>query len=497
MPKWSGTTKRLCLTVNVGLAWLTGCASRHGSMQGIEQRILDELRSEGIAAPAADEEGAESSARTASADAQQTKLPEAGPVSLADLFVVAESCNPSLAAARSEVGIAAGRAWQASLYPNPRIEVSAEEVPFRSGFDEGITMGSVVQPIVLGDRLRAATDAAKAEQAAQLAEVDATLREVFGQIAQIHARLLAIRQADALYGELEELGQQTLSMAESRFEARAAPETEVIRPQIELYQIDLARERLARERASAVKQLSLLLGGAEIDAARLSGELDSHPPELNLQALDAIVQQSHPSIVVADREIDAAAARLSRVKAERVPDLDVRFGAGYQGVEEEGIFEVGAGVMLPVWDNRQGDILSARFDLMRVRQQRLAVEQELLRRLAEAHGEYEATRVQLETLRDRIVPAATRSYEQTQEAYRGGRAVFLELLDAQRTLTEALATLADLAGNAAAARARIMQIAGANLDPNSIVTPGAGDAVAQSPRSATPKQPRTGAEVNP
>jgi cobalt-zinc-cadmium efflux system outer membrane protein len=282
-------------------------------------------------------------------------------------------------------------------------------------------------------------------------------------------------------------------MARTRFEARAAPETEVIRPQIELYQIDLVRARLAKEKAAATEQLSLLLGGVQIDPERLSGEVSDSPPAIDPGALAALVRQHHPALLAAEREADAAAARLERIRAERVPDLDVRAGAGYRGETDEGIYEIGVGVTLPLWDHRQGDILSARFDLMRARQQRAAIENDLLRRLAEAQGEYESARAQLETVRDQIVPAAARSFEQTQEAYRGGRAAFLELLDAQRTLTEARTTLIELSGAAAAARARIMQIVGQLETP-----PSSDSSQGQTGgASSTTTQPHTGAEVNP
>ncbi len=468
MPNPSISTVWCLLAVSSGLICQAGCAARGGATGSFEQRLLDELCSEGVPSPPPEDgtdRAFEWSVGGAPHDAGPAPLPAAGPIALADLLAAAEARNPSLAAARSEVGSAAGRAWQASLYPNPRLELSSVEAPFSSGFQESISTLSLTQPIVLGDRLRAAAAAGDAEQAARLAEADGRRREVFGEIAQLYARLLANRQAEALYRELADLGQRTLDTAQSRFEARAAPETEVIRPQIELHQIDVARKRLATEKSAALRQLSLLLDGLAIDAERLSGDVAAEPPAQNLEALESSVRLGHPAILAARHEVDAAAARLDQIKAERVPDFDLTLGAGYKGDADEGIFGVGAGFTLPLWDGRQGDILAARFDLLRSRQELAATESDLLRRLVETHGEYEAARAQLETVRDRIVPAATRSYEQTQESYRAGRAAFLELLDAQRTLTEARATLAELSGAAAVARARIMQIAGAGLEP--------------------------------
>jgi cobalt-zinc-cadmium efflux system outer membrane protein len=449
---------RAALIAGVASAW--GCASSEPGRR--DPPAVAALVREGIPLPP-DDRGARPAAPAA---ARPRDLPPEGPVSLADLLRVAEDRNPDLAAARSRVGVAAGLAWQAALYPNPFLEVESDEVPFRSGFGQAISTVSLTQPIVLGGRLRAATEAAKAEEAARFAELDLRVREVFGEISQLHARLLAIRQAQALYAELEALGRETYETARNRFEARAVPETEVLRPQIELYQIDLARQRLAQEKSSATRQLALLLGGAPVDPDRLAGELPDDPAPVDQEALAAAVRAAHPALVAADRGIDAAAARLEQVEQERVPDLELRVGAGYKGDEDEGIGEIGAGVTLPLWDGRQGDRLAARFDLMRARQERIAKESELLRELAAAYGEYEAVRVQARTLRDQLVPAAQRAYAQTQDMYRAGRAAFLEMLEAQRTLTEARASLVELSGAAAAARARLVQIAGPLPEPS-------------------------------
>jgi cobalt-zinc-cadmium efflux system outer membrane protein len=133
---------------------------------------------------------------------------------------------------------------------------------------------------------------------------------------------------------------------------------------------------------------------------------------------------------------------------------------GYNGERDTGVAEFGVGAEIPAWDARQGDILSARFGVVGARQRLAASEIDLLARLAGALGEYEAARVQLETFRDRIVPDARRAFTQTGDAYRAGNATFLDMLDAQRTLSDARVTLAELTAEAAEARAAVAGIVG-------------------------------------
>lgn len=468
----------------IGLAiGLSGCA---GGTPHSGRRILDDLERAHVPAP--DDTGMSRGPES------EADLPNSGPIELADLLRVAEARNPTLGAARSAVGIAAGARWQASLYPNPRTDLLVEDVSWKNGFSDSKTTVGVTQPIILGDRRRAAMDAASAEQAARMADVEAQRREVFGDISAGHIRLVSIREQLRLYVELRALADRTLSAAKTRLEARAAPETDVIRPRVEVYRLDAALARLGQEQVASARRLGFLVGGLDIDPLRIEGGIPTDPLDLDASALQARARATHPALVVADREIDAAAASLERVRAERTPDLDVRVAAGYRNERDDGIVEFGAGMIVPLWDNRQGDLMSARFQLMRARQNRAAIENDLLGRLAAAIGEYNAARAQLTTLRDQIVPDALRAFEQTGEAYRGGRSTFLDLLDAQRTLTEARVTLAELASAAATARVTIVQIVG----PDDPVSPDRSPrAVPDSTVSSTPEERPAGAEVKP
>jgi len=420
-------------------------------------------------------------------------LPATGPITLADLLTLAESTNPDLAAARSEVGVAAGQAWQASLYPNPTVDVSSEDLAWRDGTSEAKTTVGVTQPIILGDRRQAAVKAAGAEQSARLAEVEAKRRVLFGDIAVLYARLIAVRDQERLYAELHDLVAKTLSSAETRFEAKAAPETDVIRPRVEMYRVEASLARLKQERLTTAKELGLLVGDVTIDAERLDGSISLTPEALDVPQLESVVRQSHPSLAAADRKIESAAAKADQIRAEKTPDLDVRVGAGYNGELDSGVVDVGLGMTVPLWDRRDGDILSARFELMQAHQERAGIENELLRSLAGAVGEYEAAKAQLDTFREKIVPDAQRSFEQTSEGYQAGRASFLDLLDAQRTFTEARVTLAELASATAAARAKVIQVVG----PDGLSSPwGATSHTVNESSSPNPVRPQ-GEEVTP
>ncbi|MFG0245292.1 MAG: TolC family protein [Phycisphaerales bacterium JB052] len=436
--------------VAVGGAALNGCSSPMAS-----NNIYDRLERAGIPRPAMADEQAYTSAHATQDVA--VSLPSTG-ITLADLLNRAEMTNPELRSSRLAVGVSTGQVWQAGLYPNPTVSLRSGEIGFEG--DSSNTVFGVTQPIVIGNRLRAAVAAADADEAVKLADVERVRREVFGQIAELHARVLELDAQLKLVDELISVATETLGIAETRFEARAVAEPDVIRPRVEVYQLRADRQRIAQELAAAEKQLGLLLRMDPIGADRLIAQIPLMPESLDEAELVAGVELTHPALIVADRHIDAADAAVDRIRAERVPDLKINAGIGYSDEGDQGIAEIGVGAEIPLWDRRQGDVMSARFDLMKRRQDKVATRNRILSQLAEELGAYNAARDQLTVLRDQVVPEAQRAFDQIDESYRSGRASFIELLDAQRTLMQSRRTLIELAGRACVARARIAAICG-------------------------------------
>jgi len=379
-------------------------------------------------------------------------------ITLNDLFRVAEARNPGLRATQAAAGVAGGRAWQAGRYPNPSVAVTAGEVGFEG--DSSNTVLSITQPLVLGSRLRDGVGTAESQLEARLAGVERARRELLGEVAGLHAALLSVRAEMDLLDELLVLAQRTLDIAETRFEARAVTEPDVTRPRVEVFRLRADRSRLARRLESHETRLGLLLDRGPVRAETIASALPTLPPELDAAALRAGVERTHPALLAGEHAIEAARLELERARSSRTPDLDVTLGVGYSEEGDQGIAEIGLGTELPLWDRGRGDIASARFTLMQRRQEQREARNRLLAELAAAQGAYDGARDQLALVRDDIIPEARRSFEQIDASYRAGRASFLELLDAQRTLMEARRLQIELAGDAAVARARIATVCG-------------------------------------
>jgi cobalt-zinc-cadmium efflux system outer membrane protein len=397
--------------------------------------------------------------------AQLRELLDREQIGLAELLMIAELKNPEVQAALNELGAVVGRTRQAGLYPNPTIELAAEDIPADDiRLSRSNNTVAIVQPVIVAGRRSAAVSAGSAEQEARSLTVQARLREVQGDVRLVYVDLLAVKEAIALHQELLDLARQTLRIGASRFEARAIPEAEVIESQVEVHELELGRARLERQVSAHSARLCSLLGGVEIPVDRISGSLPGVLPQLDPDRLRTEVRRNHPAILAAERDIDAADRRIQQAEAERTPDIDLRLAYGRDAAADESILEAGIRIPLPVFDRNQGRILETRHLAAKARRDAEARTNDLLSELAAAHASEMTARDEAGTLRDQIVPATERAFAQAREAYAAGKIGHRDFLRAQRTLARARFALWEALRDLNVARARLWRIVGPGIE---------------------------------
>ena len=353
-------------------------------------------------------------------------------IMLADLFRLADLASPTLAAARSSVQVKAGRARQAGLYPNPSIELEIGELSTRDPNDRKEKV-SLVQPLILSGRRGAAVTAARAEQEAAVQRYYCARTDVFRRIHILWVEQLYFREANAAFEELLRVAGLTLGVAQTRFESRAAPESQVTKALLEVYELEVGQQQLAQEQAKGSAELSSLLGGVPIPFDRLVGTLE--PDSISTsELLNSAVLDEHPALQAAQWNIDAAKASLQEAKAARIPDIGLFVAYGRYRAIDEGFVEAGLTVPLPIFNRNQGRVAEAQSVVVQA-QERARIERNNLKtKLEVAIQRYLTFRDQLNVAMSRIMPVAERGLSQAQEGYRVGHLPFLELIDAQRTL---------------------------------------------------------------
>jgi|GEM_PF-6044680 len=381
-------------------------------------------------------------------------------IGLDDLFQIAELTNPTLAVARFEMEARTGRMQQAGLYPNPELAYLVEEMLVEDP-SYNKQKFELSQSILIGGRRGAAVDAARAgvEQAAELASWER--RTVFERVHKWWADQIHFKEVDAAFEELMAGAEWTLDIAKARFEARAAPESHVTRAMLEVYDLEVARQKFERERLRGAAEMGVLFGGVQVPFDRLGGSLDPDAEAASLPPDTAAVMGDHPELRAARLGVKASEAMLVTAKKERIPDLNLFVAYGRIQPVEEYFVEGGISLALPIFNRNQGRVSETTSLVAMARHQERIAASELDSALATARWNHTTLHDQLDQLAEGIAPAAGRALTQAQEGYRTGRLMFLELVDAQRTNTDVQLNILELRRDLAVAEADLMSLLGA------------------------------------
>ncbi len=423
--------------------------------------ILDDLRADGLIHDIGDEPTPD----FPKPDSQRSwSFPVKGDLSLASFFEAADQLNPRIAAARARIGAAGGRAWQASLYPNPAFDLESENLrPSGGGMGESETTVGFSQPIIMGGRRESAIAVGHATVNTARWEFEQVRRGVHGQLRRVLTEIVYFQHAIELHQDLQTLTQRALDIAQARFEARAAPESEELRARLEFNRLGLAIERLHGEVAAAGERLDALLGGHHVDLDRVAEPDLVSLSVVNLPALDEMLttlRETHPAVLASEAHVVAATRQVELERARGIPDITARIGVGINHDDDEGFVEAGVSIPLSINDENQGSVLAARFGVIRAQQEVAVTADELAGALAEAYRRWESATSRLVVFEEQILAGARRLHEQTSAGYEAAKLPFLDLLDAQRTLIEANIAKIELQRAVSLHRSKIYELLG-------------------------------------
>ncbi len=363
--------------------------------------------------------------------------PVTGDVTLRQALEHALLSNPELKITAWDRHTAGARSLQASLPPNPTIGFMIERVGGTGPVNEfkgAETSLRLSQMIETADKRVRRIELAEADRQLALWGYEAKRVAVATETAMRFIEVLAGQERVKLAEQTLSLAEQTLKLVEDRVKTGVAPVLEREKATVRLSTDRIALERSRRQLSTARAKLAALWGqqAAFGDALGRLEELRAVPA---VEALAARLEQQ-PQVARWSAELSQRRAAIALARAKGVPDVTASLGAMHMNDSDDvvALFEVM--VPLPVFDRNQGGILEARFNLAKANAQQQEAQVSARTMLAQAYNELAQSHHEATTLRDETLPAARRSFEAVRQAYENGRATFLDVLDAQRTLVE-------------------------------------------------------------
>jgi cobalt-zinc-cadmium efflux system outer membrane protein len=389
-----------------------------------------------------------------------------GVLTLSRALELALKRNLELASVSHGVWAAEGDARQAGSFPNPELELEAGEFGgsgARRGYDSAETRLGVSQSVELGGKRDKRRRAAQAEARLAGWDYETARRDVLTHTKKAFVDVLLAQGQLALAESLLVLAEDVRKAAAERVKAGKVPLLEETKAGVEVATARIARDRAGQELGTARTRLAASWSAPAPAFMKAGGDLDVVPDVPPLEKLSALLDDT-PEAARWNDEVALAEESLALAKAARIPD--VTLSAGISRFEEDGTYAgtVGLSMPLPLFDRNAGGIVSARHQTARAEHKQRAARILATAELVEAYNQLETARAEAVALKTELLPGAQKAFDSAQTGYREGKFGHLDVLDAQRTLSETKARYLDVLGAYHKAAADVERLTGKPLN---------------------------------
>lgn len=367
----------------------------------------------------------------------QAEAQESARLSLDDAISRAIAADPGLRAAGAGVDAARGGVRQARTRPNPSLSTEIENFNGRDdlrGFSGAETTVGLSQEIEVGGRRSARIGLANRELHG--AELDRVLRglELARDVQTAYYDALAAQELVVIATERLRTAEALNGSVARRVAAARDPLMAGARAEAGLAEARTGLIRAEADAASARARLTSLMGG--VNGFALNAE-DFALPRASTHAHGGIGDAT-PDIarLAAERDRSTAAVRVERSLAWQNPSLTL----GYRRFEErngDGAMLAGFSIPLNVFDRNQGSIARARAEEKRAEFELEAGRLAIMREYANLERAIATDAQQARSIEDNVIPQADRALNLAQNGYDRGAFSYLDVLEAQRALSDA------------------------------------------------------------
>lgn len=293
-------------------------------------------------------------------------------------------------------------------------------------------------------RVRRAVESAHANWQASVEDYGAVLVALRAEVALVYIEIRALQSRIKIAEENVASQRESRELVRARRRAGTAPGLDLAQADANVASTEATLPQLRAQLRLATNRLSVLLGG---HPGTLREELATPlpipaPPESTLVSIPADLLRQRPDIRRAERLLAAQTARVGVATADLYPRLSLSGFFGFSAQSPGDVFQAssrtfGLGPSL-VWNVFAGGSVRGAIDVedARVQQALIAYEHAVLRALEDVEGTL--TSYRHERTRNTALRAAVDAYRQAvgfaEDLYKGGKADFQNVLDAQRSL---------------------------------------------------------------
>lgn len=362
-------------------------------------------------------------------------------ITLGDAILKAVEASPRLQKAQYNLNAREGSINQATVWPNPELEITAENFggngEYKGTKSAEYTLG-LNQKIEIGGKRLYRVNASKAAK-------DAAYRELLNEklilerdVHIAYANVLAEAEAFRLSIEQEKLAKEILEVVSNRVKAAIEPQIQQSKAEIAFATATMIKGNQERALKVAKKKLASFWSDDDLEFSL------EHAHFFKLKAPNSFEHyqkklSDSSELKKFDHMVDEYQARLNLEKAKNIPDPNINVGVRQFRETRNKAFVLGISIALPIFDQNSGNITSAVNELEKIKSEKNNMVIDLNQQLFENWQDWKKAYIKATELNKTIIPAAENAFKLAIAGYEKGKFPYLEVLDSQRTLFDARA----------------------------------------------------------
>ena len=361
----------------------------------------------------------------------QTTSALPSPLGLADVIRIASERRDEIQAARERIRAGEARPTIVSALEDPMISPSLDHLPFMlGGADVSLT---IEQQIPLSGIRRHRRASALADVDRLRAEANRATLDVGMQAANAFLMVQERRRTEALVSEQLAFARDVVSAANARYASGTAPQSDVLRAEVEVARLEAVARALVSEVRGAEAMLNTSLAlDADRPVPALASLAFAQPPPSWSAIKSALT--SRPELVAGRAEIVRAEADVEVMRDMFRPMATVRTGPSYTMAEGKGWMAM-VGLSLPIWRGK------LRAGVAEAQATRAMAEADLRAMTRMIEGDAAVAVSQLQASRDRqaslttdVLPRARMAIEPAVAGYTAGQLPLVSVIEAVQAL---------------------------------------------------------------
>jgi len=374
-------------------------------------------------------------------------------LSFAQARELALAQHEGLKALAREIAAAEAAVRQAGAYPNPEVEIAAED------FGEAEVEVVLSQVLPIGGTRGAVVAVARCEEEIAHLRLESARISVEAELVRRFIPLLAARRRLSLLDSLLDVSARTTEEVQRLVDAGGAMALDLVRSELEADELRLERAEIMRSLAESRLRLSELWGERAFGFDGVEGSLARRvnlPPPGDISA----AAETHPDLLLLEKRTRLIEAEMEEASAERWPELTLSGGYIRDNEMDEEAAIVGVSFPLPVFDRNSAAVTEKLHEMAASEHGAAADWLERAAAARELHSQISGTGRELAALSGDLLRRAAHIHEALEEYYVQGKTGILDVLEARSYLLDLRMRIIDLQEEQAQLAADLVELTG-------------------------------------